>query len=483
MKMKKKILSLAVLTALGAGSAQAVNLSTDGTGEVLLFPYFTVQNGEETILSIVNTKNEVKAVKIRFLDAMGSREVLDFNLYLSPYDVWTAKVMDDGANGAKIVTGDKSCTVPAIPAGGVSFRTVEFDEGNLPNDSTRTREGYFEMIEMGVATADAVWDGNGNNINDAIHDGSVGGTPDNCSGLVANWAPGGTWKTVNANQGVEQPTGGLFGAAAVINVSTGSEYNVPPAVFAAFSDAEQHTDPGSLLPSLASAQPAQSVVMVNDGNNDAARVYVDTWNLAGSIGAVSALMMTQRLMNEYSLNPAVDASTSWVVTFPTKSIHHTSSFSGGVNGHPGPFVVDLPGGCNPVVGTYWDREEAHPVGNVDFSPLPPGESFELCYEANVVNFGGSNAVGAINTVKDLQLATGYTKGWAAFGFTDPDMAMQGDNQGHTYSGLPAIGFRVTKLSNGNVGAAGAYYAVGVEHKYDRVVSGIPDFDTSITSGM
>ena len=147
MKMKKKILSVAVMAALGAGTAQAVNLSQDGTGEVLLFPYFTVQGGEETILSIVNTHDEVKAVKIRFREAYNSREVLDFNLYLSPYDVWTAKITDDGANGAKIITGDNSCTVPAIPAGGVSFRQYDYTGANDddgPDGTERTRDGYFE---------------------------------------------------------------------------------------------------------------------------------------------------------------------------------------------------------------------------------------------------------------------------------------------------------------------------------------------------
>ena len=87
MKMKKKILSAAVLAALGASTAQAVNLSQDGTGEVLLFPYYTVQNGEETLVSIVNTTDYTKAVKVRFREAYNSREVLDFNLYLSPHDV------------------------------------------------------------------------------------------------------------------------------------------------------------------------------------------------------------------------------------------------------------------------------------------------------------------------------------------------------------------------------------------------------------
>ena len=84
MKMKKKILSAAVMAAaLGAGSAQAANLSSDGTGQVLLFPYYTVQGNNETLLTIVNTTDKGKAVKVRFREAFNSREVLGFNLYLA----------------------------------------------------------------------------------------------------------------------------------------------------------------------------------------------------------------------------------------------------------------------------------------------------------------------------------------------------------------------------------------------------------------
>jgi hypothetical protein len=42
MKMKKNVLSAAVLAAIGVGSAQAVTMSQDGTGEVLYYPFYTV---------------------------------------------------------------------------------------------------------------------------------------------------------------------------------------------------------------------------------------------------------------------------------------------------------------------------------------------------------------------------------------------------------------------------------------------------------
>ena len=49
MKMKKKILSAAVTAVLDASSAQAVTLTDDGQGGLLLFPgYYTVQDNYAT---------------------------------------------------------------------------------------------------------------------------------------------------------------------------------------------------------------------------------------------------------------------------------------------------------------------------------------------------------------------------------------------------------------------------------------------------
>ena len=82
---KKKSLYLAVagVSALGAGSASAVTLNADGLGQVLLYPYYTVReasagNAYNSLLSVVNSTQSAKAVKVRFLEGKNSREVLDF---------------------------------------------------------------------------------------------------------------------------------------------------------------------------------------------------------------------------------------------------------------------------------------------------------------------------------------------------------------------------------------------------------------------
>ena len=75
--MKRNTLTTAVLAGV-AGVAgmvnvsNAVNINPDGLGEVLIYPYYTVNGGLNTLFSVVNTTDTVKAVKVRFMDSKNS---------------------------------------------------------------------------------------------------------------------------------------------------------------------------------------------------------------------------------------------------------------------------------------------------------------------------------------------------------------------------------------------------------------------------
>ena len=106
--MNRKNLTAAVLAGLAGaagivGSAQAVNINPDGLGQVLIYPYYTVNGGNATLLSVVNTSEDAKAVKVRFMEGQNSQEVLDFNLYMSPFDVWVAAIFDNAGAPTLIV--------------------------------------------------------------------------------------------------------------------------------------------------------------------------------------------------------------------------------------------------------------------------------------------------------------------------------------------------------------------------------------------
>ena len=67
--MNRKNLTAAVLAGLAgtagiASTVQAVNLNPGGLGQVLVYPYYTVNGGNITLLSVVNTSEDAKAVKV-----------------------------------------------------------------------------------------------------------------------------------------------------------------------------------------------------------------------------------------------------------------------------------------------------------------------------------------------------------------------------------------------------------------------------------
>ncbi len=183
MNMKRNLINVAVLSTLGvAGTAGAV--TTGSLGQVLIYPYYSVRNGNDTLVTVVNTMSTANAVKVRFLEAKNSREVLDFNLYLSPKDVWTG-VITQTATGAKIVSTDKSCTVPALPVGGVEFRNFQYTGDNADGEDVslnRTREGYVEIIEMGTVNHVDIDPSSSTVYFDTAVTHTASGVPSNCAG-------------------------------------------------------------------------------------------------------------------------------------------------------------------------------------------------------------------------------------------------------------------------------------------------------------
>ena len=198
--MNKKVLPLAV----GAASAvvmsaahSAMYINERGTGETLIYPWYSAQNDNNTLINIANTTAGHKAVKVRVLEAENSQEVIDFNLYLSPQDHFSFAISATDAGGAKLVTGDNSCTVPAIPEAGVEFRSLKYATDKSAEgaaeayDNTgigRTQVGYIEVIEMGQLDPDSAviidkTAGSTTNAAAAItHD--ADGMPANCQILV-----------------------------------------------------------------------------------------------------------------------------------------------------------------------------------------------------------------------------------------------------------------------------------------------------------
>lgn len=155
--MKKSILSTSIAAAvfgLGAtGAHAATSLATvdNGIGHMLLVPYFSTQEANSTLLTITNTDtSNGKAVKVRFRGAANSDDLFDFQVFLSPGDVWSANV-SKGADGKSVLTtADNSCTKPAkADLNAAKFSTARLDQAmSAELQANGTREGYIEIINM-----------------------------------------------------------------------------------------------------------------------------------------------------------------------------------------------------------------------------------------------------------------------------------------------------------------------------------------------
>ncbi|MCK9246789.1 MAG: hypothetical protein M0P11_07535 [Anaerolineaceae bacterium] len=498
--MKKKLLPLAVAAGLvgAVSAAQAeMHVNHNGLGEVLIYPFYSANGGNDTYVHVVNTTEYTKAVKVRFIEAMNSQEVLDFNLYLSPEDVWAGVITaDPNGEGAIIRTVDESCTVPELGqsagvhvgskttlANGKTRRDQRFVntlydiEGETERGFDRTVEGYLEIIEMGQLDPT---EGLGLA---AVH--KTDGIPNDCGAIRAAWSSGGAWATDSQEEllgwfeGEDYIGGGLYGFGVVINVDGGTSVGYDATAIANFAWEENfetlHSGSSDLLPSLAQANEWASIF---DSNTATASDY----EFSSGIDAVSALLMKSSISNDYLVDPAVNGSTDWVVSMPTKSFY--------VSAEPAaePFSVAWDGetrSCEPVGMAHWDREELYPTTPVQgpgFSPQPegaPSDEYVLCTEVSVLHFGEESALKGSDRIS-YGFTPNYNEGWARMSFLPIDLADPSefdglrqieDLDGNIFNGLPVIGFAVFNYVNGVLGdGILSNYQAGTTHKAQTLIS-------------
>ena len=466
-KQKALYAAISGIVGLAATAAQAAIPGTDGTGSVLQYPYYSVNGGHDTYMSVVNSTASTKAVKVRFLDGKNTREVLDFNLFLSPFDVWTAALVKNAAGGVTLKTTDESCTTPQIPAAGVDFRTFRFTERDadgviIDNSVARTTEGHIEIIEMGVVT-------NADMIAATTH---VNGVPGTSSTRNCGWLQGiyNGNTSVNApfNTGLVAPTGGLFGSGALINVAAGTGYGYGAEAINAVFSAPIFTVPGSIFPNLSQADPTASFFQ---GAN------VFTANYASGIDAVSVLSQASSLMNEWVTDASIGAGTDAVVTFPTKWAYT------GACGVPAssPFINSgfcANGAPEAISVSAYDREERTSFATIDFSPLPASGSTSLPWEVNIITLDNSNVLGS-SLKNNIKPPVGNS-GWFKVSFNNnvnrvitslPAATRNGTACGTLRAvGLPVQGFVAQKYVNGNVAGVLSNYGANFPHRFERSVT-------------
>jgi hypothetical protein len=468
-KMKTLCAAITGVGALGAMSvADAVYVNPNGLGQVLIYPYYTVNNkvanaaAFTSLLSVVNSTGSAKAVKVRFVEGRNSAEVLDFNLFLSHEDVWVAGIVQTGA-GAGVYTPDTSCTVPKVsadPSNPTPFVNFVYAGDGAGDGLDRTREGYIEIIEMGTLTGTTA----------AVVTHVPGGGAPSCAGLDTSPA-----SDQRVSNDIRNPNGGLFGGISLINVLAGEDFTADAVALDEFrTNTGGVYDPaGSIKPDLEDVFPPTAVVI-----NGTQVITADA--VLQNIDAVSAVLMHNTLMNEYVLDTNTLSATDWVVTAPTKRYYYDDDLNVDYLFQRN-FVAT--GACDTYNFQIFDREEFSRLGG--FSPPPPaGESPRLCWEATVVSFNGKNALGSNNR---LDVNTTFQNGWARITPATGNYPATNNLPGApfhvlpmstgTFFGLPIIGFAVQTFNNreltssSGTGLVQSSYGGNFVHKYSISFSG------------
>lgn len=441
----KKPMGLAVAATIAMGGMTAYTTATAGTdanalGDLALVPYYTVRDNFVTGVHITNTSDQTQVVKLRLRRGSDSADALDFNLIMSPFDVWVGTINDtDGRLG--ITSTDNTCTAPAAtgtdPAGRPKWEAPAVFASNGAAD-----EGYLEVIGMASAD-DAQPISRG-----ALH--GANGLPADCISVRSNF-----FAANQASSALTTSTAGSFKGDSVFteteDVLKVSYFIRDAATGMEMGDNATHITEFHNVPMMTHQQGGLNNGLLTgfdfpdlDGGTAGDRGRYDA-SIRDSLGAAS-------ILNDWSFNSANGVSTDWVVTIPGQYLMDNPVDNGSV-------IVNGMGDVTnhrdlPVTASFavYDREEATPTaeeGGLVISPSPEVENptTEFSRETNVIEWGGQSV---FNTVAPTEVDPGLanTTGWASLSISSntaaPLIYDQTDITGATSAaptnGIPVIGF-------------------------------------------
>ena len=176
----------AAVAAASAGYATVANaqaaLADLGLGDMAVVPYYTVQGDFVTGVHITNTSDSTQVVKVRMRRATDSMDALDFNLIMSPSDVWTGFINDDEEGNISFNTSDNTCTAPE--------NSGSFTMPGIYRNGADT--GYIEIIGMGAA------DPNQPIYTSSLH--GADGVPADCTSTASNFFAASVTDSLNTVQ-------------------------------------------------------------------------------------------------------------------------------------------------------------------------------------------------------------------------------------------------------------------------------------------
>ena len=501
--MKKNVLALSIAAMVGglgfAGAASAqvateLRIAESGTGHILLVPYFNAQNNNMSVFHVVNTDtSNGKAVKVRFRGAANSDDILDFQVFLSPGDVWTASVSKGTDGVSELTTYDNSCTLPKIDKGvPVKFITARLNQKMTDLDiGNNTREGYVEMFNMAdIKPSDS-------GLYKAIK--HVNGVAP-CTDSVLQ----ATLSTGKNTAGLANPTTGLAGSWYIINVPQTTTYSGAANVIRAVDNlgnpgsgvnvfsAQDNSAPASLAVSTADPLLRSGLVAAASYDlPDLSTPYLATTATPeAQVNALTEALAVTSVINQFANDSAITAKTDWVFSMPTRRYSIAANYQAPVSDSKSNFASVTPattyrvynagtntyfsnnGAANTSVDkdgricvssvsqVFYDREETgQKAGTAVFSPQTAAKAAALCGEVSVLSFNDSGVSVLDASVARQNVTTEPVNGWSQMNFG---------------GAVPVLGAAFIKLRNPNVGSGvSGTYGITWPHAYVAPVKSAP----------
>ncbi|MDJ0653412.1 MAG: hypothetical protein QNJ40_04600 [Xanthomonadales bacterium] len=448
--------ALTLLLALASPSAEAVRIGENGEGQVLLFPLFSVEASNETELTVRNTSDVGKALRIIAKDPLLGRPLLTVNVYLKPLDSWTGRLVQnsDRALEPRLVSNDESCTFPAIPGDGLAA-TARF-LGPTFNDRVgdRLQSGFLEVYEMGQMDSTLAGD---------------------CDAITRRWESG-AWESMQLtalrNDGITPPAGGLTGLVAIKSVDSGRSFQLEPVVLDRFTTEALHVHPDwPVRPSLMDVRPAiAEVPSILRLNSLEIRTLVPQSFSQTPIHAVDALLMTTGVSAAYySDEPGLSFSTI-LLTMPTRPYHSDRQgyYLRGRERVVAPFQTGTPRRAPDPTGA-----DVLQGGAVDST----GRRFELFQSPGAMECDATestvNGIALTNRLNfsrvcelgeaEIFLPDGSTRGEVTLQFSGQLVSDEGD----VFSGLPVIGYLFQDTVGGSITGANPVFARPVQRQTEE----------------
>jgi hypothetical protein len=539
--MKKNVLALSITAALIGltGGAHAMSgfgelrgstadsfiTNTAGVGHALVVPYFSTQGNNTTLINIVNTDSVGKVLKVRFRGAANSDDLFDFQVFLSPYDVWTASLSKGVTDGkTRLTTVDNSCTKPSKTIlNGTPFITTRLDpQLTDAQKANGTREGYVEVFNMadivpGSALATGITHSQSTGIPPLC-----GGTPSAAQTAVWNALDESntllTYAKATTTLNLANPTTGVLGNWTIIDTENTATWSGSATALEAVSAAAPFVKQtgnivyfpqiSELLPTTADNMTADPVFVAalraTAGNTkwltldlpDMSTPYVSAvlpvTTLAVTASKQSNLLSgaiaTTSISNEFWTESAFAASNDWVISQFGRRYAAAIDYTSGTDlytagtyyyaktdnvrvkanaGNGRQLCLYKPGvfTASPV-----DREEKVPVGDptqVVISPNDPKETpaLELCGEVAVMSINNGGVAAGSGALKASVALTDYDS--TVLGGSAPQrygwikMALPSLTANPGY-GLPVLGGSFVRAALGTKGFGAKY-----EHNYAR----------------